>query len=156
MYLHNDKGTSYVHCTRKGRYSDHTQNSVEWLLQWWSWWLKWLQNHDAFFLYIEFSVQLYLGFRVQVGGNLGLWFMVYCWRGVAVLGDEGWNLLTGIINFCILNRPKKNSNSTQIILGFLSRQNVYNLLVRRHNSSWVKDPAPAFHLAISFEGYSRR
>ena len=46
--------------------------------------------------------------------------------------DQGWKQLTAIsllivcyLNFCIFNRPKKNSNSTQCIQGFLSRKNLF-------------------------------
>ena len=55
---------------------------------------------------------------------------VYC----TSLGDrdQGWKQLTAIsllivcyLNFCIFNRPKKNSNSTQCIQGFLSRKNLF-------------------------------
>ena len=37
------------------------------------------------------------------------------------LVDEGQYQLTSVLNFCLFNRPKKNSNSTQIILVFQSR-----------------------------------
>ena len=37
------------------------------------------------------------------------------------LGDEGWNQLTAILDFGIFIGPEKNSNSTQLIQGFLSR-----------------------------------
>ena len=30
-----------------------------------------------------------------------------------VLGDEGWKQITTCLNFCIFNRNKRNSNSTQ-------------------------------------------
>ena len=35
--------------------------------------------------------------------------------------DEGWYQLAAVLNFCISNRLKKNSNSTQFIQGFWSR-----------------------------------
>ena len=37
------------------------------------------------------------------------------------LVDEGWCQLTAFLNFRVTNRPKKHSNSTQIVLGFLGR-----------------------------------
>ena len=45
------------------------------------------------------------------------------------LVDVSLCLLTAVLNFSVCNGPKTNSNSTQIILGFLSRQNLYNPLV---------------------------
>ena len=39
----------------------------------------------------------------------------------ASLVDEGWYRRTALLNFDVFNEPKKNSNSTQIILGFRSR-----------------------------------
>ena len=37
------------------------------------------------------------------------------------LVDEGWYRLTTVLNYGVSNRPKKNLNSTPLILGFLSR-----------------------------------
>ena len=35
--------------------------------------------------------------------------------------DEGWYRLTTVLDFGVFNGPNENSNSTQFILGFLSR-----------------------------------
>ena len=37
------------------------------------------------------------------------------------LVDEGWCWLAAVLNFGVFNRSEKNSNATQIILGFLIR-----------------------------------
>ena len=37
------------------------------------------------------------------------------------LVDEGWYQLTAVLNFCVFNKSKKNSNYTQFIQRFLSR-----------------------------------
>ena len=85
----------------------------------------------------------------------------WCLSVQSSLVEEGWYQLSAFINFCILNRPKKNSNSTQIVLfqGFQGRQNLHNSLVRWQSSRlqvWVQVQAPACHLAITSKGnYSR-
>ena len=47
------------------------------------------------------------------------------------VGDEGLHWLTAVLNFSIFNRPKKNLNSnyTQFIQGFQSRQKKFNNLL---------------------------
>ena len=42
----------------------------------------------------------------------------------------------------IFNRPKKNLNSPQVVLGFLSRINLYNPLVRRQSLSLSPNASP--------------
>ena len=66
-------------------------------------------------------------------------------------------VLSLVISF---NWPKKNSNSTQFILGLQSRLNLYNPVSTRWSGCrvqvWVQVWAPAGHLAITPEGCSRR
>ena len=71
-------------------------------------------------------------------------------------GDEGWYCLTIVLNFGFFNGPKKNSNSTQFILGLQSRQNLNNPLVRvRRQSSSLSpssSPSPAIWQSLPKKG----
>ena len=67
----------------------------------------------------------------------------------AILVGEGWNLLKAVLNFGVFNRLE-GSNSTEQI-------NLYNRdsLFRQQSSSLSPSSAPASHLTITPEGYSR-
>ena len=59
-----------------------------------------------------------LNYGVTLDSETCLWHIC-----VAMLSlvDEGWYRLTAVLNFCVFNSvnlPKKNLNSTQIVLGF--------------------------------------
>ena len=73
-------------------------------------------------------------------------FLLYC-----SLVGEGWNQLTACLNFGIINRPKKNLNSTQFIQGFRSRLNLC-LLITSQSSSLSPRSSPC----LSSGNYSRR
>ena len=66
---------------------------------------------------------------------------------VGVGQSDGWGLvsydqLTAVLNFVVFNRPEKNLNSTQIILGFLQIQPLQPI---GRVQFWVQVQAPACH-----------
>ena len=81
------------------------------------------------------------------------------------LVDAGWYWLNAVLNFSVSNGPRKKSNSTQFILGFLSRENLLQPVIHWYSGGrdqvWVQLGkfeelwAPACHLEITPEGYSR-
>ena len=112
---------------------------------------KWIHMHMNSFIWIYVQINMYDCIHHNT------WILIYDFISFV---DEGWYWLTAFLNLCFCNGPKQNLNSTQIILGVLSKENLYNPLVRLQTQCrvqvWVQVQAPAGHLAFTPEGYSRR
>ena len=72
------------------------------------------------------------------------------------LVDGGRYWVTAVLNICVFNWPKKNSNSLLIILDFVAEKSFTICWSGCRVQVHIQVQGPACHLAITPEGYSRR
>ena len=91
---------------------------------------------------------------IYMSMNSYIW--IHIWSHINQSGDEGSYSLSALLNFGVFNGPKKNSNCTQFILGLGADKTFTTRWSGGRVQVWVQVQAPACHLAITSDGYSRR
>ena len=126
------------HSERVLTFNMNIQHPLFWSI--WRWGRGLTSNDDL-------KCQLHKSFKASISnpGQWGLSFEIFFFAR---------------LDFCIFNRPAKNSNSRLFTQGFQRSQkltqNLYSLLIRMQSSSLSPTSAPSVYLAFTPNSYTRR